>query len=536
MRFPTGRHALALTLTAALLGASTVEARFVLTDVDFDDLEAGDELGRRGAMFDEPVEGPPFLPIERIVDQGGGDLAVTIFDLADDASSELYWDFHDGVEPTGGLLTARVEIRPAEMGDVTVGLRAGDLATSLVEFTMVQDGPATYQLTWTDADSPRPTVFGAASLGTTLPLRFEVDLDAGRWSLWIDDRLEVADESVPVLEPFAVLATGHPAGDGGLEGAVEIDLVQVDWRPDASVPHVLIADFDDREVGEPLQTRGPEFGEPVFLNGTVVPTVERAPSNGSRAMEQRQGENPFSGSIWQFEGAVEVDDGPVSVSFTYYASEILGSVIRFPPRTEAAVVLLTLRFDLTGQLTLADAADPLYASIPYEARRTYRFEMSFDPVRDVYSVWIDGERVVHERAHGIATRDLGWITFRHEIGSPVGSMFQVDDLVVRTLGGVPTHASPAPLATTTLEAAPNPFNPVTEIRFELPRAGRVSLEVIDVRGRRVRRLADGHHAAGPHSIRWTGRDERGRALASGVYWLRLRSADGTTSRAVTLVQ
>ena len=68
-----------------------------------------------------------------------------------------------------------------------------------------------------------------------------------------------------------------------------------------------------------------------------------------------------------------------------------------------------------------------------------------------------------------------------------------------------------------LLAAPNPFNPATELRFELPRASVVSLAVVDARGRLVRRLMRGTLGAGEHRATWDGRDDRGRRQASGGY-------------------
>jgi hypothetical protein len=77
-----------------------------------------------------------------------------------------------------------------------------------------------------------------------------------------------------------------------------------------------------------------------------------------------------------------------------------------------------------------------------------------------------------------------------------------------------------------LAAAPNPFNPATVIRFALPRAARARVLVFDVSGALVRTLADGPFPAGTHVLRWDGRDDRGRDLASGAYFYRL-DADGS---------
>jgi len=69
--------------------------------------------------------------------------------------------------------------------------------------------------------------------------------------------------------------------------------------------------------------------------------------------------------------------------------------------------------------------------------------------------------------------------------------------------------------------APNPFNPVTTIRFELPVPMHVGLAVYNLAGRRVRTLLDGPTDAGEYAVGWDGRNERGEGVASGVYFYRL---------------
>ncbi len=86
---------------------------------------------------------------------------------------------------------------------------------------------------------------------------------------------------------------------------------------------------------------------------------------------------------------------------------------------------------------------------------------------------------------------------------------------------------------------PNPFNPSTEIVFELPAgfSGKVSLQIHSVAGRRVRTLWTGHLDAGVHRLRWDGRDGAGAPVASGVYFAHLL-AEGrrSVSRKLILVR
>jgi len=84
---------------------------------------------------------------------------------------------------------------------------------------------------------------------------------------------------------------------------------------------------------------------------------------------------------------------------------------------------------------------------------------------------------------------------------------------------------------------PNPFNPETTIRYNLPEAGRVKLEVFDLLGRHVVTLVDrDNHAAGFHQISWKGQDDSGRQVATGVYIYRLSSRKFTQIRKALLLK
>ncbi|MFH1279914.1 MAG: right-handed parallel beta-helix repeat-containing protein [Candidatus Eisenbacteria bacterium] len=71
------------------------------------------------------------------------------------------------------------------------------------------------------------------------------------------------------------------------------------------------------------------------------------------------------------------------------------------------------------------------------------------------------------------------------------------------------------------QASPNPFGPSTTIRFGMTNAGRASVAIYNIQGRRVRMFEEGELAAGPHQVSWDGRDDSGRALSSGVYFYRV---------------
>lgn len=87
-----------------------------------------------------------------------------------------------------------------------------------------------------------------------------------------------------------------------------------------------------------------------------------------------------------------------------------------------------------------------------------------------------------------------------------------------------------------LHAAPNPFNPRTEVRFVLGGDADVRVDILDARGRRVRSLQAGALAAGSHAIAWDGLDGEGRGLATGVYLAVVQAADARQTVKLTLVR
>ncbi len=87
-----------------------------------------------------------------------------------------------------------------------------------------------------------------------------------------------------------------------------------------------------------------------------------------------------------------------------------------------------------------------------------------------------------------------------------------------------------------LPPSPNPFNPATVVRFELPERMDVTLRVLDVRGRVVRTLLVGPAGPGRLELRFDGRDDRGRILATGVYHLVLEGEGMRSSTRAVLVK
>jgi hypothetical protein len=123
---------------------------------------------------------------------------------------------------------------------------------------------------------------------------------------------------------------------------------------------------------------------------------------------------------------------------------------------------------------------------------------------------------------------------RLHVATADGRLHSLD--VLLEPGGATSVEPTTPPAVLALQAVPNPFNPGTTLSFDLPRAGHVRLEIYRIDGQRVATLIDGALAAGPHSKVWSGRDDRGLGVASGIYLARLSAAGMQRTQKIVMVR
>jgi len=86
------------------------------------------------------------------------------------------------------------------------------------------------------------------------------------------------------------------------------------------------------------------------------------------------------------------------------------------------------------------------------------------------------------------------------------------------------------------DAVPNPFNPTTRIEFDVARQGFVSLRIYDALGRHVRTLVNDNLPPGPHQRTWSGTNDTGQRVATGVYFYKMTAGTFTQTRRVVLLK
>ncbi len=142
---------------------------------------------------------------------------------------------------------------------------------------------------------------------------------------------------------------------------------------------------------------------------------------------------------------------------------------------------------------------------------------------------------------------FGWFDIR-DTGAPGTPEIDLATMILNGVVPVACQQSPTtgvggdpateglPAVTALHPNVPNPFNPVTEIRFDLAVRGAVALRVYDVGGRQVRSLVNETRPAGRYRVSWNGLDDAGARVASGIYFYRLETPVFSASRKMVLLK
>ena len=203
-------------------------------------------------------------------------------------------------------------------------------------------------------------------------------------------------------------------------------------------------------------------------------------------------------------------------------------------------------FSLSGGCPVVRNYDAIDAS--GSAVRTHRYR---NPVNAV----LGAGAIVMNRNDANASNTIQqthpWFDIRDNAGTPAAvqpELVLLQQIIFATLplsclhsnGTTRTGEEPGldtPRQTMLHQNVPNPFNPITEIRFDLAQSGRVQLRIYDVAGRLVRRLIDEDMAAGRnHTVAWNGLDDQNNKVASGVYFYRLDAIDKALTKKMVVMK
>ncbi|MCK4979671.1 MAG: T9SS type A sorting domain-containing protein, partial [Candidatus Delongbacteria bacterium] len=83
---------------------------------------------------------------------------------------------------------------------------------------------------------------------------------------------------------------------------------------------------------------------------------------------------------------------------------------------------------------------------------------------------------------------------------------------------------------------PNPFNPFTKIEYDIPKTGKVTVNVYNIRGQYVKTLISEIQEPGSYLTYWDGTDNYNRKVSSGVYFYQLESKSSTKTKKMIMIK
>ena len=83
---------------------------------------------------------------------------------------------------------------------------------------------------------------------------------------------------------------------------------------------------------------------------------------------------------------------------------------------------------------------------------------------------------------------------------------------------------------------PNPFNPITNIRYDVPEISDVNIDIFNIAGKKIKILVSSEHQPGRYKIQWNATNEQGAPVATGMYIYKIRANDFVSVKKLLLMK
>jgi len=157
-----------------------------------------------------------------------------------------------------------------------------------------------------------------------------------------------------------------------------------------------------------------------------------------------------------------------------------------------------------------------------------------DPLTDEKDGYTAGDPIIVRAWTAIDDQEMDVpVIFEEDHSTYESGIYSIASVDINALG---TGDEPESYEFKLEQNRPNPFNPSTVIRYEIPQASQTTLRIYNIRGQLIRTLVHGNQSAGSHQAIWDARDNAGHEVASGVYFYRLETPIGSAHKRMILLR
>jgi len=150
---------------------------------------------------------------------------------------------------------------------------------------------------------------------------------------------------------------------------------------------------------------------------------------------------------------------------------------------------------------------------------------------ETWEFWGDLPANPYLHSIDVGERDDGSIIYAGSFGTGVFEWSE-KSTSIHSLGG---NELP-PENSTLMQNYPNPFNSETQIEYSTVKSGHITLRIFNLLGQTVKTLLDKEQCEGYYSVVWNGKDDRGRSLASGIYYYCLKVEERIITKKLVLLR
>tara|TARA_B100000959_G_scaffold219041_1_gene231265 strand:- start:83 stop:832 length:750 start_codon:yes stop_codon:yes gene_type:complete len=190
-----------------------------------------------------------------------------------------------------------------------------------------------------------------------------------------------------------------------------------------------------------------------------------------------------------------------------------------------------LSLDASQITSMINGVDQVYAKVKEDGFvRVVMFDLNGSKIHD----------------SSVSTSSIISIPFASSSSKGLSSVVQFDNVIVAGFNGEDLNASSddyymdientVPTVTSLSDNYPNPFNPTTNIEYNVSKSGFVSIVIYDMNGAEVRTLVSDVKSAASYSVAWNGLNNNGQSVSSGKYVYRMSAPGFTETKSMTLLK
>lgn len=229
---------------------------------------------------------------------------------------------------------------------------------------------------------------------------------------------------------------------------------------------------------------------------------------------------------------IEAYSGSKMVASFSNSSDVPNDDWLISPEISLAVVIDEYDWDMLVKLNVLGTSEPgeLFNVLYSTAETDYEEFMAFNDVP------IEAEEDWNNLSFMLPSASIA-TKIAIQVVSTGGMFVMVDDITASVVLAVSNEENEV-ITPNLLTASnyPNPFNPETTISFDMPKAGKANISIFNLKGQLVKTILNDEVAIGNHNIVWEGRDSQNRAVASGIYFFRVKTDTQTTQKKMILMK